>query len=219
MTRDETYVPALGNHALTPFYDVAIALLTRERVWRQALLAQVAPKSGDTVLDIGCGTGSFAVLLKKAAPGATVIGLDPDREILERARMKARAASVDVDFQHGYGNDAAAVAKHAGVTKVVSSLVFHQVPVAGKKAALASIFEGLPAGGELHIADYGLQRTFAMRTLFRQVQRLDGFENTEPNAKGMLPHFIADAGFSDVRETKIIPTLTGSISLYAGRKI
>lgn len=218
MTRDETFVPALGYHALTPFYDLSIALLTRERVWRRALMVQAAPKSGDVILDVGCGTGSFALMLKKAVPGATVIGLDPDRNILERARLKAKAAGVQIDFQHGYGNDAGAVIASRGVTKVVSSLVFHQVPVAGKKSAFLAIFDGLPSGGQLHIADYGLQRTKTMRILFRQVQKLDGFENTEPNAQGLLPRFVAEAGFSNVHETRVVRTPTGSISLYSASK-
>ncbi len=51
--------------------------------------------------------------------------------------------------------------------------------------------------GELHIADYGLQRTWLMRTLFRSViQNLDGRTNTEPNARGVLPELMRAAGFS-----------------------
>jgi len=41
----------------------------------------------------------------------------------------------------------------------------------------------LGRGGELHIGDYGLQRTWLMRMLFRIVQRVDGYENTQPSAE------------------------------------
>ena len=76
----------------------------------------------------------------------------------------------------------------------------------------------LVADGELHVADYGLQRTALMRKLFRIVQKGDGYENTEPNARGVLPGLMQDAGFRDVEETAVIPTPTGSISLYRAER-
>jgi hypothetical protein len=73
----------------------------------------------------------------------------------------------------------------------------------------------LRAGGELHIADYGAQSSPLMRFAFRQVQTLDGFQNTQPNADGVLPELMAEAGFVDIKENVVIPTPTGSISLYS----
>ena len=105
-----------------------------------------------------------------------------------------------------------------GATKAVSSLVFHQVPLEEKRAGLAAMHASVVTGGEVHIADYGLQRTALMRTLFKQIQRLDGVENTTPNGRGILPELMAKAGFVDVVERSVIPTPTGSISLYFGRK-
>ena len=46
----------------------------------------------DRVLDIGCGTGSLAVLL--AENGRTVMGVDPARASLEVARSKDKAGAV-----------------------------------------------------------------------------------------------------------------------------
>lgn len=64
-----------------------------------------------------------------------------------------------------------------------------------------------------------LQRTWLMRTLFRGfIQNLDGRENTEPNARGVLPDLMKAAGFKDVKETMVFPTPSGSISLYRGDK-
>ncbi len=54
-----------------------------------------------------------------------------------------------------------------------------------------------------------------MRLLFRlTVQTIDGIEDTQPNADGALPELLKLAGFADVLEIEVIPTLTGSISLY-----
>lgn len=211
-----TFTPALGRPEWSGFYDLAIALLTREMTWRRALVSQLAPSNDDVILDVGCGTGSLAVLIALAAPGSRVTGLDPDAAILERARAKAANRGAAIAFVEGFAEDA----DRAGgpFDKVTSSLVFHQVPMEGKRAGFAAIWRALKPGGVLHVADYGLQRTPLMRRLFRQVQRLDGFENTEPNARGVLPELMSEAGFVDVEERQVIPTLTGSISLYLARK-
>ncbi len=82
MTGEVPFAPALGHAALTPLYDAAISLMTCEGRWRRALLQQVAPRDGETILDVGCGTGTFALMLKRAAPNARVIGLDPRRPAL-----------------------------------------------------------------------------------------------------------------------------------------
>ncbi len=57
-----------------------------------------------------------------------------------------------------------------------------------------------------------------MRCPFRHVQLLDGRADTEPNARGALPDLMRGAGFRDVAETAVVPTPTGSISLYRGRR-
>ena len=216
MSDDAKFTPAAGRAEWTPFYDFAIALLTRERRWRGALLRQTAPALGDRIMDVGCGTGTFAVMLKKAAPHAYVAGLDPDPEVLVRARAKAAKAIAEVVFREGFARNADA--EPASFTKVVSSLVFHQVPMEEKRAGLSAMWRSLAPGGSLHVADYGLQRTSLMRAAFRPVQRLDGFDNTEPNARGVLPELMRDVGFVAVLETEVIATLTGSISLYQALK-
>jgi ubiquinone/menaquinone biosynthesis C-methylase UbiE len=215
MTRSEGYTPALGRREWTGLYDLAIALMTREGRWRSALVTQCAPRGGETILDVGCGTGTLMALIAKRAPGVHLIGLDPDPEVLERARRKL--AGAEAEFLRGFARDADTIGR-ARADKVVSSLVFHQTPMAEKRAGFDAMFRVLRAGGEMHVADYGLQRTPLMRTLFRQVQRLDGFENTEPNAKGVLPELMREAGFDEVAECLVVPTPTGSISLYYARK-
>lgn len=208
-----SFTPALGHAALSGLYDPAIAVLTRERVWRARLLDRVAPKPGETIIDLGCGTGSFAVCLAQRAPGARVIDLDPDRDILRRAQAKAEAAGQDIRFVEGFARDVAALLGDGVADTVVSSLVFHQLPMEEKRLGLAASLRALKPGGTLHIADYGRQAG-AMRTLFRIVQSLDGYETTQPNADGVLPSLIAEAGFAHVREIGALATLTGSISFY-----
>ena len=174
-------------------YDLIVAADNRERTWRGAFLRQLDPQPSDIIADIG---------------------VDPDDRILRRARRKLEAAGIAVTLEQGYLRDVRALLAGGGVNKIASSLVFHHVPLAEKRAGLSSIYSALTPGGELHVADFGLQRTRLMRSLFSIVQRVDGYENTQPNADGILPSLMKEAGFAEVKETAVIPTLTGSISLY-----
>lgn len=216
-TGANSFTPAAGVHWLTPYYDFGLTTLTRERLWREALIVQVQPSPDDVIIDLGCGTGSLLVRLAAIEPKAKLIGLDPDRAVLDRARAKIDRVGAKAELIQGFGRDAGWLLGGRDVTKVVSSLVFHQAPMAEKSAALNAAFSVLAPGGALHIADYGLQRTALMRRLFRAtVQNLDGVKDTQPQADGILPELIRQAGFVDVAETHVIPTLTGSISLFQG---
>jgi SAM-dependent methyltransferase len=85
------------SHAAT-FDDEADHGLRDPRVrdgWRRLLLAYLPPAPA-AVADIGCGTGSLAVLL--AAEGYAVTGLDFAPAMIRAARAKARAAGVTARF-------------------------------------------------------------------------------------------------------------------------
>ncbi|AJA11770.1 methylase involved in ubiquinone/menaquinone biosynthesis (plasmid) [Sphingopyxis fribergensis] len=214
--QDQDYVPPLGRHGLTDQYDRAIALMTREKRWRSELIRRLPPSGGARIVDIGCGTGTLAIAIKQAFPDSEVIGIDPDRPALDLARGKAEAAGVAVQWEQAMGDRADDIVGSCDV--IVSSLVFHQCAIETKQAIADAMFRALRSGGLMFVADYGLQRSLLMRTLFRQVQLLDGFDKTEPSAKGCMPGIFVAAGFAEVTEAKVIQTPTGSISIYEGRK-
>jgi len=212
---ERDYVPAAPQLWL---YDALVVVLSRSPRWRRALLAQIAPREGDVIADIGCGTGTQLVKIGRRARGVTLIGIDPDPDVLQRARKKTADARIVVALSRGYARDAAALLRDRAVNKICSSLMFHQVPLEEKEAGLAAMHAALTPGGELHVADYGLQRTPLMRKLFRIVQEGDGFANTEPNALGVLPELMSRVGFRAVAETAVIATPTGSVSIYRAER-
>lgn len=206
------YIPALGYSGLTPIYDLVLRIATRERAWRRRLLEQLRPLNGEAILDVGCGTGTFAILCKRQAPRARVVGLDPDRQVLAIAAEKARRAGLEVEWVHGYAHDAA---RYDGqFDKAVSSLLFHQVHSEDKRIGIEAMFSAVRFGGEIHIADYCRQPDGLMRKLFRIVQSLDGYETTQPNAEGAVERLLSEYLGAPAPASSVVRTPTGAISLF-----
>lgn len=207
----QTFTPAAGRFAPTRFYDRGVALLTRERVWRGELLRLLAPANGDSILDVGCGTGSLAISIKRLAPGARVLAIDPDPQALSMAKDKAEAAGVEIEWKRGFARDAG---KFGVFDKAVSSLVFHQVPIEEKQAGIAAMFAAAGSNGVVCIADYAKQSRWTMRQLFRFIQLIDGTANTAPNANGFLESELARHLGRDVNAAYALNTPTGTIAIF-----
>jgi SAM-dependent methyltransferase len=97
---------------------VPVEAMTTPPAAQLVKFAQV--KSGQRVLDVGCGTGVVAITA--ANRGAKVSGLDLTPTLLERARFNATVAHVDVDFIEG---DAEALPYPDGTFDVVLSQFGH----------------------------------------------------------------------------------------------
>lgn len=208
----EQYVHALRFRSLTRFYDRVLRATLKEEKFKALLVEQARVLPGHRVLDVGCGTGTLTILLKKAAPQATVVGLDGDPEVLALAREKAAREGVEIEFQEALAWDAPF--ESASFDRVVSSLVFHHLTNENKRRTLRRIREWLRPGGELHVADWGRAQDLLMRLVFLPVQILDGFETTSDSVRGLLPILMRETGFEDVDETHRERTVFGTLSLY-----
>lgn len=212
------HTPPLGYAVLTPLYDLAIAILTRENIWRSKLVDEIAPTDKDVIVDVGSGTGSLAKRLLTKAPRCRFLGIDPNQEAIVRARKKLSSHSSRAKFLEGFLTVEQFEDKEAP-TKIVSSLVLHQVSLQEKSRILRTMHQILAPAGACFIADYGYQKSWLSKKLFRlTVQALDGVENTSPNAQGILPELMRSAGFEAVTEVFRVPTFTGVISIYKGLK-
>ncbi len=205
------FTPAAGRFLPTSAYDRLLVLLTREATWRARLLAALGPKPGERILDVGSGTGSFAILIKQMEPQAIVVGLDPDPDARRIAAAKAEAAGVEIEWLAGFARDAA---NFGLFDKIVSSLVFHQVPLAEKSAGIEAMFKAARPGGRILIADYAMQRSWLMRQAFKIVQSADGRTNTQPNADGFLERELARICGTPLDASWGLDTPTGRISMF-----
>jgi ubiquinone/menaquinone biosynthesis C-methylase UbiE len=214
----DSFTPALGKHWLTPFYDIAVALTTREGAWRPTLVEYVDPKPGERIVDVGCGTATLGIAMMKKQPLAEIIGVDPDPNVLAIAARKMAKANVRIAFVQAYGDALKGHIAPNSVDKVFSGLMLHHVTTKTKLSIFKAAYRALKPGGLIVIADFGKQKSWLAKSLFRLIQTLDGFETTQPNADGILPTLMMDAGFSSVREEKIIFTPVGTISFYMAQK-
>jgi ubiquinone/menaquinone biosynthesis C-methylase UbiE len=212
--RRSPFIPALGYDALTRFYDPVIALTSRERGFKRRLLEHARIKEGESVLDLGCGTGTLAVGIKKASPKAKVFGLDADPAMLERAGTKASEAGVEIAFDEGLSNDLPYEDRSFDV--VVSTLFFHHLTDEAKADTADEMRRVLRPGGRTLIADWGRSQDPVMRMAFLSVQLLDGFRTTSSSVAGRLPEFLRDAKLKRVSVVDRMRTPLGTIEIVSG---
>jgi ubiquinone/menaquinone biosynthesis C-methylase UbiE len=153
-------------------------------------LAQI--QSGDTVLEVGCGTGDVALAAKARAGAAGVVyGIDPAPEMIDAARAKAARQGAAVDFQIGLIESLAF--QDASVDVVLSSLMMHHLPDDLKRRGLAEIARVLKPGGRLLIVDFKRPGS----RLGHLLAALSG-HNALATAVQDLPPMARAAGFVDI---------------------
>lgn len=213
---EQSYVPALGYHWLTPLYDFVVRATTREHRFKHALIRQAFFAPGQRVLDLASGTGTLAIWIKQHEPLPEIAGVDIDPAILARAARKAKSADAAVNFTHALSHELPYPAAH--FDRVVSSLFFHHLTWEDKSRTAREIFRVLQPGGELDVADWGCPANGVMRGLFLMIQCLDGFETTRDNAAGRLVSLFEDVGFADVAQRQTFSTIFGTLALYRAIK-
>ena len=210
------YIPVLKYNWLTPLYDPLLRWTMRESTFKRRLVEQARIKRGHRVLDLGCGTATLTLLIKKAHLEAEVIGLDGDPKVLEIARGKVAKAGLDVTLDLGMSFELPY--PDSSFDRVLSSLLFHHLTGENKGRTLKQVFRILRPGGELRVADFGKPQNFLMRIVSFPWQIFEGFKTTADNVKGLLPELFQAAGFEEVQETSRYMTMFGTLSLYKPRK-
>jgi ubiquinone/menaquinone biosynthesis C-methylase UbiE len=141
-------------HSAT-LYDFLVWMRTlgRERVLRERMLSLARPTTGESVLDVGCGTGTLAIAAKRrVGPTGNVFGIDASPEMLARAQHKATRAGVAVKFEQAVAQK---LPFRDGQFEVVwSTLMLHHLPRRAREECLREMRRVATPGGRVLVIDF-----------------------------------------------------------------
>lgn len=208
---NQKYIPALSFRWLTPLYDAIIDGPLSIGRMRRGLLRRMGDLNNRRILDVGSGTGTMSIMVKQAFPGAQVVGLDGDPQILEIARAKARNLGLEIQFEQGMSFELPYPEHSFDV--VLTSMMLHHLTREDKQQTAREMYRVLRLGGKLFGADFAAPRS-ALGKALRPITRR--FERVAENVDGLLPGIFREAGFSDYAETDRY--FLGSIALFQGSR-
>jgi S-adenosylmethionine-diacylgycerolhomoserine-N-methlytransferase len=146
------------------FYDLTrkYYLLGRDR-----LLREMHVRSGERILEVGCGTARNLIILSRNSPGAKLFGLDASSAMLETAATKANAAGAEITLKTALADDFTfdeTFELEEKFDKVFFSYSISMIPP--WRESILNAIENLKPGGELFIVDFYDQK--ALPTPFRK---------------------------------------------------
>jgi ubiquinone/menaquinone biosynthesis C-methylase UbiE len=124
---------------------------------RQEQISYANIKAGHHILDIGCGTGTLAIMLKRQFPSTHVTGIDPDLKALQRAQLKTARAAVSVQLDRGFADELPY--KEDSFDRVFSSFMFHHLEGRERADMLREVRRILRPGGSFHLLDFVANNT------------------------------------------------------------
>ena len=203
------YLPAAGSDWALPLYDPITRLMGVESV-RRKVLDQVTFPSGARVLDVGCGTGTLASIIKRLHPAVDVVGLDPDPKALARARKKAARAGLSITFDEGFSDHLPYADR--SFDRVFSSLMFHHIPTDQKPNMLREVRRVLKPGGSCHLVDFSrADRRSGHGHGLKHLLCISG--HFKGNSDGAILSVFEQAGFPNPKKTSEASMFLGLLRL------
>jgi ubiquinone/menaquinone biosynthesis C-methylase UbiE len=210
------FVPGMGVGWLLPLYDPFTRLLGLDRA-RRELLFQAELQPGHRVLDIGCGTGTLVVLIKRLFPGVEVVGLDPDEKALAQAARKARRAGLAIQLDRGFSD---ALDYAAGsFDRVFSSFMLHHLERDEKARTLRAIRRVLNDHGSLHLLDFGGPESAGHGSRLRG---LHSHHRLTDNDERTILALMTEAGLANATKTSdrvVLSRFVRIVYYHAGRSL
>lgn len=208
---DRFYLPAAGRDWALPLYDPLVKLLGGDSA-RRELIAQAAISSGHRILDIGCGTGTLLVLIKRLYPDSQVVGIDPDPKALALAEKKSARAQVAFQLDRGF-SDQLPYPK-ASFDRVFSSFMYHHLKPNDRETTLREVRRVLKPGGFFHMVDFS-SHSHSRSGLANRIHSSDQLKD---NSQSRILELMGKAGFAESRKVNDRKMLLGlmRVAYYEG---
>ena len=164
---------------------------------RQELIDQAKIEPDHRVLDVGCGTGTLIIMLKRRCAAAEIVGLDPDPKALRRAENKLRRAEVSAQLNQGFADE---LPYEAGsFDRVFSSFMFHHLEEQDREKALQEVRRVLKPGGSFHLLDFAVAGEIIHGHLSCLIH---SSEKLKDNAPTRIIQLMRNVGFKDAVKVK-----------------
>jgi ubiquinone/menaquinone biosynthesis C-methylase UbiE len=203
-----TYLPAAGHDWSLPLYDPLVKLLGGDAA-RTALLDQAAVCPTHRVLDIGCGTGSLVVMIKRRNPDVEVVGLDPDPRALARARRKGERTALSIQLDQGFSDELPY--PEDAFDRVFSSFMLHHLEATEKERTLREVRRVLKPGARFHLLDFAAPESDSAGRLARW---LHSSHRLKDNSDEQILSLMRQAGLADPKRIASRALLVGHIAYY-----
>jgi len=187
------YLPSAGKDWLLPLYD-PLTYVMGINFYRKKLINEAGLQPGQCILDIGCGTGTLLLMIKKRFPKIEATGIDPDRKALSMAAHKAERTGRIIRFDGGFSDDL----PYGPETfdRIFSSFTIHHLHARKTEATFREVRRVLKSGGSFHFIDF---------------EHWNSPKNVQKKPMGNIHELIKVTEFSKIKKLERMKTLFGSV--------
>lgn len=171
---------------------------TERSRFRRKQIGMVDLRKGEKILEVGCGTASLSILAKQVTGETGIVeGIDLAPKIVAKAQDKARASHLEIGFRCA-SIDALPYPDEC-FDAVISSLMFHHLPVEIKKRGLEEVYRVLKRGGRFFLCDFASPHYLTIPIMYLM---LIWIASTRYQLFGKLPGLIVESRFGTAKLIK-----------------